>query len=151
MQNHRTQSDQQASRSEFLWLDEEGSESLYQRLWLLAVLLRGITSSCLGHIEGLQSSLAPGLICAVPWAEHLHRAEWHEGCYIRDAGVGDSTIDLLNKMLLLSPYFRTTVDDVFAHHLFNKIRKPEKVLMVKESFMAEFNQFDNDRRRSTRR
>ena len=55
-------------------------------------------------------------------------------------GAGENAIDLLNKMLLFNPYFRITIDEALAHPLFNKIRKPEKEVMAKESIMIEFDQ-----------
>jgi hypothetical protein len=41
-------------------------------------------------------------------------------------------------MLLFNPYFRITIDEALNHPLFNKIRKPEKEVMAKESIIIEF-------------
>mgnify|MGYP002173150719 CR=1 FL=1 len=41
-------------------------------------------------------------------------------------GAGEEAIDLLNKVLVFNPYFRISLDDVFDHPFFKKVRKQDK-------------------------
>jgi len=41
-------------------------------------------------------------------------------------GAGEEAIDLLNRILVLNPYFRLSVDEALGHSFFKKVRKTEK-------------------------
>lgn len=38
-------------------------------------------------------------------------------------GAGEEAIDLLHKILVFNPYFRMSLEDIFDHPFFKKVRK----------------------------
>lgn len=51
---------------------------------------------------------------------------------------GKDAIDLINKMLLFNPYFRTTVDEILAHPFFKSTREASKEVVAKKSVELKF-------------
>lgn len=53
-------------------------------------------------------------------------------------GANKVTVELLNKMLVLNPYFRITVNEALAHPFFESIRDKTKEIVATEPVILEF-------------
>lgn len=53
-------------------------------------------------------------------------------------GADQESIDLLNKMLQINPYFRISVEDALSHPCFAKIKKESKELASENPVTIEF-------------
>jgi len=53
-------------------------------------------------------------------------------------GADLDSIDLLNKMLQINPYFRISVDDALNHPCFAKIKKDAKEIVADNAVTIEF-------------
>jgi mitogen-activated protein kinase 1/3 len=52
-------------------------------------------------------------------------------------GVGEDCIDLIDKMLVFNPYFRSSVDECLDHPYFKKIRNIEKELIAEKEILLD--------------
>ena len=62
-------------------------------------------------------------------------------------GAGEDAIDLLNRILVLNPYFRLTIDDCLDHPFFKKCRKPEKEMQATESIKFDWEKEHLDKKK----
>ena len=53
-------------------------------------------------------------------------------------GADTDSIDLLNKMLQINPYFRISVEEALSHPCFAKIRKPAKESIAEKPVTIDF-------------
>ena len=53
-------------------------------------------------------------------------------------GADEESIDLLNKMLQINPYFRISVEDALNHPCFGKIKKLSKEIVAENAVNIEF-------------
>ena len=49
----------------------------------------------------------------------------------------------MNKMLLINPFFRISVDDALGHPCFDKIRKENKEQIAEKGVVIEFEDCEN--------
>ena len=60
-------------------------------------------------------------------------------------GADEESIDLLNKMLQINPYFRISVEDALNHPCFAKIKKSAKEVVAESVVNIEFEDQQTDK------
>ena len=60
-------------------------------------------------------------------------------------GADEESIDLLNKMLQINPYFRISVEDALNHPCFSKVKKLSKEVVAENAVNIEFEDQNMDK------
>lgn len=62
-------------------------------------------------------------------------------------GAGEEAIDLLHKILVFNPYFRSTIDDCLEHPFFKKVRKSDKEMIAADTIKFDWEKEHLDRKK----